>query len=407
MNIPITLRDVTPDEFDSVFEFVQYAFHEAAEEAAREAEAWVWEADRTIGVFDGDRQVGNAGIFTRDITVPGGPIPVACVTAVAVAATHTRRGILTRMMRHQLNQLHDEGREPVAALWASESVIYGRFGYGSAGSHARLKTSIREVRLKHPVPPAERRIRLSPVTDTKARAEIAAVYERFRTTTVGHTNRNEGWWNYRLRDGSPPRLTIALHDGDDGPDGYVIYDIREHTDLTGPQYELKVQEFVAETPQAHDALWSFLFGVDLVSTITWRVSPSDAPLRYLVDHRSRVTVDIGHNLWVRLVDVDRALAARRYAAPVDVVFEVTDELCPWNAGRWRLVGGPDGARCEATDDPADLALSSTELGAAYLGGTTLASMASVGLVRELRPGALRAASVAFAEPRPPYCQEVF
>jgi predicted acetyltransferase len=403
----LALRRVTGDDFDAFFDFVQFTFHDDAEQAARDAERWIFEADRSIGLYDGDRQVGAAAALTRDLTVPGGPIPVACVTAVAVAATHTRRGLLTRMMRHQLTDLHTERREPVAALWASESGIYGRFGYGVATEHARLRTSTREVRLTRPVPPANRRIRLSPAADPKARAEVAAVYDRARTTAVGHLDRRDRWWDYRLRDATPPRFNVALHDGDDGPDGYAVYAIRQQWTNLGPQSELVLHELVTESPHAHDALWSYLFGVDLVAEISWRISPADAPLRQLVDHRSRITVDIGPNLWVRLVDVGRALAARRYTTDVDVVFDVTDALCPWNAGRWRLVAGPDTARCERTDSPADLELSVTELGAAYLGGTTLASLAATSAVRELRRGALRATSVAFAEPRPPYCPEVF
>jgi predicted acetyltransferase len=142
--------------------------------------------------------------------------------------------------------------------------------------------------------------------------------------------------------------------------------------------------------------------------VHWGLAPLDGPLLHQVTDAGRLRTTAFPGLWVRLVDVHRALAARRYAAPVDVVFDVTDEFCPWNAGRWRLradAGAP--ATCERTDDDADLALSAVELGASYLGGTSLAVLADAGRVRELRPGALRAAATAFAEPRQPYCPEVF
>jgi predicted acetyltransferase len=311
------------------------------------------------------------------------------------------------MMRHQLDELHEKRREPVAALWASESAIYGRFGYGMASQHARITTPKREVRLRNPVPPAERRVEVRPAADPKFRAEIAAVYARATRTHIGFCDRRDRWWDYRLKDSTPPRLRIALHDGDSGADGYAIYAVDDQWGNQGPQGEVVLHELVAENLDADRALVSYLMDLDLTAELSWRISPADVPIRHLVDHPRRIVVELADNLWIRIVDVDRALAARTYTVPVDVVFEVTDALCPWNAGLWRLVGGPDGARCEATDAEPDLALSSTELGAAYLGGTTLSTLAAVGAVRELRPGTLRAASVAFAEPIPPYCPEVF
>jgi predicted acetyltransferase len=118
-------------------------------------------------------------------------------------------------------------------------------------------------------------------------------------------------------------------------------------------------------------------------------------------------MELGHNLWVRLVDVGAALEARAYAAPLDVVLDVADRFCPWNAGRWRLEADETGARCARTSAPADLALDVADLGAAYLGGPSLEALAAIGRGRELRPGALRAASGALRGAREPYCPELF
>jgi predicted acetyltransferase len=300
----------------------------------------------------------------------------------------------------------------VAVLWASESGIYGRYGYGMGSRHARISANTYEVKLAHPVPPAERRIRLGEASNPKLRADIEAVYDRARPTLVGHCDRRDRWWDFRLHDperdrsGATP-LRAALHDGAAGADGYALFAVRGNWSSNGPDGEVQVHELVAENPEAHAALWAFLFDTDLVTKLSWRIAPADAPLVHLVDDPRRITVSTIDNLWVRVVDVGRALATRRYAAPVDVVVDVTDAFCPWNTGRWRLAGGPDGAVCARTDAAADLALSSTELGAAYLGGTTFAALAAVGRVQELRAGAVRAASTAFAEPRQPYCPEVF
>src|SRR4051812_19612800 len=125
----LALRPFAESEFDAVFAFTRQAFHDGGPPDGRDAELSVFEFPRSIGVWDGGRIVGSAGGFTRDMTLPGGPAPVACVTWVSVAADYTRRGLLTRMMRHQLTELHETQGEAVAALWASESGIYGRYGY--------------------------------------------------------------------------------------------------------------------------------------------------------------------------------------------------------------------------------------------------------------------------------------
>ena len=89
------------------------------------------------------------------------------------------------------------------------------------------------------------------------------------------------------------------------------------------------------------------------------------------------------------------------------MIEVADEVCPWNAGRWALRWDGSAATCARTSLPAGLALSVADLGAAYLGGTTLELLARAGRVEELRTGALLPASRSFAGTRAPWCPEIF
>jgi predicted acetyltransferase len=199
-----------------------------------------------------------------------------------------------------------------------------------------------------------------------------------------------------------------VHHGPDGPDAYALFAPKTGWAGDGPDGRLMIRELTATTAEAHAALWEFLLGIDLVRTVDWNLAPLDPPLLHQVSDAGRLRTTAYPGLWVRLVDLDRALTARRYAAPLDVVLDVTDGFCPWNAGRWRLAALPgETPTCARTGDPADLALSATELGAAYLGGTSLGALWAAGRVRELRPGAVRAAATAFAEPRAPYCPEIF
>ena len=188
---------------------------------------------------------------------------------------------------------------------------------------------------------------------------------------------------------------------------YALYAVKQKWDEDGPAGEVAVLEALATTPEAENAIWSFLLGLDLTRRITWELAPSDHPLMHMVTNAGDVRMTDGYGLWVRLVDLPRALAERTYAEPFEVVLEVADDVCPWNAGRWALRWDGTTATCARTATPAGLELGAAELGAAYLGGTRLEVLARAGRVRELRPGALAAAGRAFAGDRAPWCLEIF
>jgi predicted acetyltransferase len=404
-------RPISAEEFPAFFKVLVEAFGDEFRDDECEVEALVFEPERSLAVFDEDAIVGTTAIFSRELTVPGAVTPVAAVTMVCVAPTHRRRGLLTSLMRRQLTELHENEREPVAALWASEAAIYGRFGYGPAARGARLTARTPRLRMRPGTDRGTGRVRR--VELDQARADLVAVYEQLRPTTVGWLSRNGSWWDYRLWDPEHRRrgataLRAAVYEEPDARvTGYVVYSIKSDWAVSEPNNEVRVRELAAATPEAHAATWAFVTELDLVRELTARNRPLDEPLQLLLADPFAVELTAVDNLWVRVVDVGRALAARTYAQEIDVVLEITDEFCPWNQGRWRLSGGPKGAACSRTGDAADVALSSTELGTAFLGGTALAALAAAGRVDERHDGAVAATSQAFAHDREPWCAEVF
>jgi predicted acetyltransferase len=335
---------------------------------------------------DAGTVVGHAGAQTRQLTVPGGVIPAAHVTGVGVAPTHRRRGLLTALMHRQLTDIFEAGREPVAALWATESSIYPRFGYGPASHRLRLDAMTREVRFTTPASPGGR-LRL--VRPLDAADELAAVFERVRAARVGWSSRTPQIWRYQLTETDAKRDLRAVLCGDTG--GYALWRVEERWDRYGPDARVEVAEVVAEDPEVYATLWRFLLGIDLARHLTFDHAAVDEPLQYLVDEPHRLGLTYLNGLWVRLVDLAAALEARRYRVPVDVVIEVTDPVLPANSGRWRLVGGPDKASCERTAEQPDLICGVSDLGAAYLGGTALAALAAAGRVRQLTDNSAGAA----------------
>ncbi|MFG2514536.1 GNAT family N-acetyltransferase [Streptomyces sp. NPDC048584] len=407
VNGPRVLRR---DEWDDWYGSLVRAFGGVPEpDEERELFRELTEVDRSLGVWDGG-WVGTAGAFTFGLTVPGGAsVRAAGVTMVGVAATHRRRGVLRSMMRRQLDDVRSWG-EPLAVLTASEPAIYGRFGYGAATFHVNAEIDTGRTGLS--VPPGTDGVRLRYAAPAEVLDACESVYARLVPGRPGMLARRPGWERLGLldpesrRDGaSPLQCVVAERDGETV--GYARFRVRPDWGPGGPDGSVVVSALAALDPAADAALWRFLFGIDLTSKLVVRGRPVDEAWQYLVSDIRRCRPEVRDSLYVRLVDVGAALQARTYRAPVDVVFEVEDAFCPWNTGRWRLSGDAKGASCERTEDPADLAVSVRELGAAYLGGVSLTALAAAGRVGELRRGALAEASLAFGSDVAPWLPHGF
>ena len=371
------------------------------------------EPDRLIAAFDGDAAIATAGALTFRLTVPGGEVAAAGVTAVGVEPGHRRRGVLRSLMRHQLDDVHARG-EPVAVLWASESAIYQRFGYGLGTLNGSFEIDRARTAWLRPWEP-EGRMRL--VDETEALATFPPVYERMRGDDVGCPLPERGL----VALGDPSRRRVQrrgaspkyryLYEVDGSAEGYAIYRTKGEWDERGPKGQVLVVEAIALTPRAERGVWSFLFGVDLMRTTKAGRVAVPHPLQLALADPRALGMTTGDGLWVRLVDLPAALAARRYGAAGTLVLDVADAFCPWNAGRWRLsAAGEAGsavATVERTDAPADLALDVADLAAAYLGAFRPSDLARAGRVEELVRGALRHADALFAADRTPWCVTMF
>ncbi|MFE0177751.1 GNAT family N-acetyltransferase [Streptomyces sp. NPDC059002] len=405
------VRMLDEADWDTWYGALDVAFGGVAE-SPEEQRLWreLTEFDRSFGVWDGGACVGTAGAFSFRLSVPGGAlVDAAGVTMVSVAATHRRRGILTSMMRKQLDDVR-AGGECLAVLTASEPVIYGRFGYGAATHMLKATIDTTRVRLAAPAGTADVRLRYAQPADVHEACE--ELYARLVSGRPGLLARQPGWERHGLLDpqsersgASPLQCVVAERAGE--LVGYVRFSVKPEWDWQGPKGTVHLRDLEAADPAACAALWQFLFDIDLTSSVVAHNRPVDDPLLQLVTDVRRCGVTVRDSLHVRLVELGAALEARTYQAPVDVVFEVEDAFCPWNEGRWRLTGDTKGASCERTQDPADLTLSVRELGAAYLGGVSLASLAAAGRVRELREGALAEASLAFGSPAAPWLPHGF
>jgi predicted acetyltransferase len=232
-----------------------------------------------------------------------------------------------------------------------------------------------------------------------------AVYDRVRTRRPGMLDRPPQWWEWLLwdpkeeRGGWSPHFHV-VHQGRQGDDGYVTYRVKESWSHRGADNVVEVIELVTASDAAYDALWRYVLDLDLTGVVEgWR-RPADEPLPHMLAEPRRLSFGLRDGIWVRVVDVRRALEARRYPVEGRVVLEVRDTACPWNEGRHLLEGGPQGAACRPTDEEPDVVMGAEDLGAAYLGGTALSSLARAGRVVEASPNAALADAMFAWHPLP-------
>lgn len=403
-NEDLRVRSLTSSDYDAFFSVFIGSFLDDTREAVREPWRKVFDPSGAHGVFDGEEMIGVSAFLRSAITLPGDTsAPVAAVTAVGVKPGHRRRGVLKSLMRTQLHGMGESRSPSLAALHASEGAIYGRFGYGVGSQEMKLSLP-RGAAFRSAVDVDPRPVRES---DREHAFSFAGdLYPSVAAHRVGWLAREASWELRVVDDSSTPgmgKMRFALH-----PDGYLFYRPEPKWTDRGPDYALHVQELVARTPQAYAALWRYLLDADLVGEVRWQRAAVDEPVVHMLADPRQAKRQVVDGLWLRLVNLDTAMAARRYSGPLDVVVEVIDDFCPWNAGRWRLSVDDDGAGTfTPSDAPAQLRLDVADLATAYLGGATMAELSRSGHVAELAAGAVLDTSRAFATDHAPHCQEPF
>lgn len=404
----LTIRSIEPDELAHFLQALERAFHGRWNEEDLEQERLIAEPDRYFVALDGNDIVGTAGACSTRLTVPGPrSLPAPGITAVGVLPSHRRRGINTRLMGALLDQAEERG-EPLAYLWASESPIYRRFGYGTASFCTELEVAPERSSF---VPGTDTGGRVRALPREQALPLMRPVYDRVAATRPGMIAVDERWWTVLFhepkRDEDEP-LFFAVHEGDDGvPDGYAVYKVKHEWIHSVPRNELKLQHLIAATPQATAALWRFVLDVDLIATVKAWDRPADEELQWLAGEPRRMNFMVSDGLWVRLIDIPASLAGRRYSADGRLVVEIDDAFRPRSSGRYELIVESGEGACARTDADPMLSCGVGALGATYLSGSSFRQLARAQQVHELEPGALARADAMFASDPSPWFGFIF
>ncbi|WP_324645188.1 GNAT family N-acetyltransferase [Pseudarthrobacter sp. LT1] len=362
-------------------------------------------ADHALGA---NVPVATFGTFNKTMNIGfGRMLDTRLVTAVTVRTSHRRRGLLRRMMAEELGLARREGLA-MAALTASEASIYSRFGFGVATREQSIKvdTSRRFVLNHHATGRVE-------VADPKVLLDLAPkVFEQLHRLTPGSIGRHEFY--RQLASGSisraedeDPKVKVALHYGPDGAvDGYVSY---KFAGWDARPYTMEVVDLVAATDHAYLELWQYLGAIDLVESVTWEEAMVDDPLPWaLEDSRCVEASEPRDMLWLRILDVPEALAARYYPSDGRLVLEVGDPL-GFTAGTFVLEvdGGQAAVERAGAGERPDLAMDVSALSSIYLGGVCPVTLAAAGKISEHVKGAAFRARQMFAVERATHCMTHF
>lgn len=339
---------------------------------------------RKIGVYDAagpqpDLPVATFASWITELTVPGGALPATAISAVTVAPTHRRRGILRSVMAGELRTAVDLG-VPIAVLTVSESTIYGRFGFASAAAAAQWELTVRRARWIGPDAPG----RIDFVTREDAQSAAAQLHERIRPASPGEIAMPGGHWERffgtRPDAEKPGRLRAVQYRSPEGEvDGLALYTVTENED-DFTLSTIDVSLLLAATDEAYAGLWRFLLSMDLIGTIRASELATDEPLWWMIADQRAAKITIRDHQYLRILDVPATLSARRYDVADTVAFEVTDPL-GIAGGTFVLTTDADGAGGVDIVDDAPLGIPLVRLGVAELSALLLGGVPAVSLAR--------------------------
>jgi predicted acetyltransferase len=404
-----TIRAISREEFPRLFETTELSFAEEIPPADTAVWTRIIDPERVFAAFDGEVLAGTGGLFDMVMTVPGNELATGGVTLIGVLPTHRRRGILTAMMRYQMDFLRARNIS-IAILWASEASIYQRFGFGSATPSLELNLERSRARFVNPSPQVGH---TRFVTKDEALDLMPPIYDRVRSETPGMYRRDREWWaSHSIYDDvegnkEDGKLYLAVWEHDGTPGAYASYRVKHDWKDGNPAGTVRLREVMAATPLGYREIWRYVLGIDLIAHIWSQNQPLDSPLQHLLVDQRSLGARVYDGLWLRLVNVQGALEGRGYNDEGRFVLELHDSFCPWNDGSYALeVKGGEG-RLTRTAEPAGLTMSAADLGACYLGGPKFTSLVRAGRIVEHHGGVAETADRLFASMIAPYCPEDF
>ena len=402
----VHIRSGVEEDLNSIVQTLTLAFGYLPDAERIEAEGMVIDPLRSFVAVD-STVVGAISGRGLEVSLAGRSIPLTWVMGLGVLPTHQRQGIGAELVRSHLVAQHQR-KEPITCLWASSASWYGAMGFGLAALSCDIDLDVRAARLSAP----RREQKISPAGGDSAVEDLAKVYNEARAKRSGFPSRDQAWWRHRMNPHSSKSgrsrgpLLVAVAESNRQIDGYALYRMSVTWSRGIPAGTLEVEELLASSPESYAELWRMCVEASLVTRVQALNRPIDDPLFWMIDEPRVMQFTVRDGVWLRVVDVADALAARSYAHEFSVVIGIDDPFCLWNEGSYSVEFKHDGARARKTAEQPDVELGIAELGAVYLGGVSFLTLARAGRVRA-EPEIIQALDAAFATTSPPWCPQTF
>lgn len=377
----IDIRQAQPEEMEQLGEIGAYVFAGAFGDGPRNTISTANRPEWTLCAFvDGVMATSYLAIPFR-MRFNGASLPTAGVSAVGTLPEFRRRGLLRKVTEQSFRDMRDRG-QPLAALWASQAAIYQRFGYGLASWLQSYRIDqVDELFRSMPTCEALPAITIRRVSVERAAETLKALYIDFVAKRSVYLHRSQVLWQRNTLAPSttlgPAHIAIAYRG--EKPVGYVVYTTRDgQTTHPARGQELNIRDFVWLQVDAYRALWHWLAQHDLIGRIVWPRAPMDDPAPSLMGEPRLLNVHRRDGVWLRVVDVEFALAGRGYAQHGELAIEIIgDDLAPWNNRRYLVTSTPNGTTVAHTQ-AVDITTNARALASLYAGFATARTLAAIG-----------------------------
>ena len=399
------IRAAKPEEMEEFRHVISTALVMPRETFGTEQEI-TGTADWTMCAFEDGKLATCYRSWPWTMRFNGEAIPVAAVNSVGTLPIYRRRGYLRKVHKAHFELVHEKGEQPIAILYASMAAIYQRYGYAVVSTYNTYNVEPRYLQFSFPqaVPGTFRE-----VSDDEF-GLLVDLYRRFRADKIGYIHRSRDQWNYDIL-GKPPAggiLTKAVYEEDGEPLGYVIYTAEPVGEPhPTPDQHIIIRDLIWLTPATYRTVWNYFANMDLASNIVWRRVPPDDPLPHVL-LEPRMLRSVSHDgLLGRIIDVDKVLPGRGYDEEGVLTFDVVDEMCPWNQGRWKLETSANGSSISHTTEAPQLVMSVNTLAMLVFGQISATEAARMGRLDVNEDGSLALWDRVMRTKHKPFCADNF